>query len=600
MQFPPFTFFRTGVAVPVSALRSEASCGTGEFADLVQLGAWCQTVGLDLIQILPVNDTGTDPSPYNARSAFALHPLFLRLSEVPGAEACAAEIDACRLQLEDQPRLSYDAVLASKLTILRRIFMRQKEQIHQDEAFRAWIAANPWLQAYCVFCLLKESVAHPSWQDWGVWRVPQPEQLEQYWQTHPDDVLFHAWIQYHLAQQLRQAAMALSAMGIALKGDIPILLSEESADVWVCPEMFNLAWRVGAPPDMFSPDGQNWQFPSLRWDYLEHTGFAWWRQRLQHAARFYHAFRLDHVLGFFRVWVLPEAHTSGVLGRFEPTVVLSPTELLQAGLSSQGLDALVEAQALLPLGGGFTPAWYYDHNATFQQLPALTQNHIRALIDTYWQRQEDLWKAIGLQRLSMIAQASDMLICAEDLGTVPACVPDVLATLNILGLKVERWRRAWNEPQQPFIDPQMYPRLSVCAPSTHDTTTLRGWWEEMGEDREAYGSLLSGLEACPPDLTTELSAAIIERNLRANSLLCIFILQDLFGLDNHLRTVTPAEERINIPGAVSPLNWTYRMPVSLETLRACDAFNSKLKRLVQKRRARPLTPTETSEMAAYK
>jgi len=594
MQFPTFTSFLSGIVVPVFSLRSDESCGTGEFLDLIKLGRWCQAIGLDLIQILPVNDTGEDPSPYNARSAFALHPLFIRLSQVPGAEPFAAEIDACRQRLEPQSRLSYSDVLSSKLTLLRRIYESQKAQIHQDRALHDWITENPWLPSYCIFCLLQDHYQGQAWQCWGPWRVPQADQLEHYWHLHQNDVLFYAWIQYHLEQQLRQAALALSAMGIALKGDIPILLSQESADVWAHPELFNLQWRVGAPPDMFSPEGQNWQFPSLNWNHLERTGFAWWRQRLQYAARFYHAFRLDHVLGFFRVWILPTDQTSGVLGRFEPTLRLSQTDLLQTGLSAQDIDDLVQTQGLLPLEDGFTPAWYYDHNATFHQLSTATQNNIRALVETYWQRQEALWEEIGLKRLSVIAQASDMLVCAEDLGTVPACVPAVLAALNILGLKIERWSRAWHEPHQPFIDPKTYPRLSVCSPSTHDTTTLRGWWEEeLREDRAQYGSLLGVPETCPTELTPDLSAKIIERNLRANSLLCIFAVQDLLGLESRLRTLTPADERINVPGTTSPLNWTYRMSASLETLRGLDAFNRQLRRLIKLRRNRPLTPLET-------
>jgi 4-alpha-glucanotransferase len=593
MQFPTFTSFLTGIAVPVFALRSEESCGTGEFADLIQLGTWCQAVGLDVIQILPVNDTGADPSPYSARSAFALHPLFIRLSQVPGAEPFAAEIDACRQRLDPQPRLSYTDVLSSKLTLLRRIYESQKTQIHQDRALHDWITANPWLQSYCIFCLLQDHHQDQVWQCWGPWRVPQADQLEHYWHVHQDDVLFHAWVQYHLEQQLRQAALALSAMGIALKGDIPILLAQESADVWAYPELFNLDWRVGAPPDMFSPEGQNWQFPSINWAYLERTAFTWWRQRLQHAARFYHAFRLDHVLGFFRVWIMPAHHTSGVLGRFEPTVRLSQTDLLRTGLSVQDIDHLAQTQALLPLQDGFTSAWHYYRNATFQQLSTATQHAMRALVDTYWERQEELWRDIGLKRLSAISQASDMLVCAEDLGTVPACVPDVLAALNILGLRIERWSRAWNEPNQPFIDPKTYPRLSVCAPSTHDTPTLRGWWEEMRENRDQYCALLGLMETCPPELTPDLSAKIIERNLQTNSLLCIFTIQDLLGLESRLRTSAPADERINVPGDITPFNWTYRMPASLETLIGLDTFNHKLKRLIEPRRHRPLTPEET-------
>ena len=305
----------------------------GEFRDLVLLGQWCKRTGLDLIQILPVNDTGLDPSPYNAQSAFALNPIYIRLEEVPGADICSEEIREARVRFEAAGRLQYQNVRNFKLEMLRRIFRRNELAIARDEELRQWVLQNHWLKSYSEFV--------------------GPE----------GSGLFIAWVQFHLDRQLQSAALELDEMGVALKGDIPILLSEDSVDVHINPAFFDKRIRVGAPPDMFSIEGQNWRFPSFRWAEMAKDDFAWWRSRLEWASRFYHAFRIDHVLGFFRIWSIPENEKSASRGYYEPARRISAETLLSdAVLNESDVEELIESyawsapnQALLRRGTGDTP-----------------------------------------------------------------------------------------------------------------------------------------------------------------------------------------------------------------------------------------------------
>lgn len=554
MRFPTIDHFITGVAAPVSCLRTRLSCGVGEFPDLVPFGEWCKRTGLELIQILPVNDTGADPSPYNAQSAFALNPIYARLEDVPGWEICSEDIATARKQFEAAERLQYRTVRRFRMDMLRRIFEHTHEDIATDAALHEWIYNNRWLDAYGKFL---EGATE----------------------------LFTAWIQYHLDCQLRKAALKLDAMGIALKGDIPILLSLDSADFQYNPRLFDKNLRVGAPPDMFSREGQNWRFPSFRWAEMERDDFRWWRDRLHRASRFYHAYRIDHVLGFFRSWVIPEAQESAALGYYEPARGIRLAELLnEANLTENAVADLVKSHALVRTETGFAPAWHWRDSPAYQNLEEPSRSRLHTLIERYWTGQETLWRDCGRRLLDAIAKSTDMLVCGEDLGVIPECVPQVLEELDILGLRVERW--AGNGGG--FAAPKTFPRLTVNTTSTHDSSTLREWWEEQEWNRDEYFALLGVQGYRPQFLTTEVCAAIIERNLNSNSVITVLPLQDLFALHYDLRTPDPAAERINLPGVQNDKNWTYRMKLQIESLLAYDAYNDYLASLIVRRRNRSL------------
>jgi len=579
VRFPALDHPITGVSVPVAALRSGLSCGVGEFSDLPLLGAWCKHVGLELIQLLPVNDTAGNSSPYSAVSAFALHPLYLRLQDVPGAERHLDEIAAFQRESGEAPpapggrsRFSYPRVLAFKRSFVERSFVDQRAAIEADPAFRSWREANPWVASYAVFCALKRQTAEAAWETWGELADPTPERIQAWWTAHPEQCLPAAWMQYLLAGQLAQASGALARLGVWLKGDIPILMSRESADVWAQRRYFDLTAQAGAPPDMFSPDGQNWGFPVYDWEALRRDGLAWWKERLRTASRFFHAFRIDHVLGFFRIWSIPRGETTGLLGHFSPSVPLPAEELrsrfdegrirwlslphvsgaeLAAGLGPDAsrvaasylrrvaaedlytlpeelgegaIDRLVERpevkrflrswhanRALVQAAdGGLYPAWYADRSKGFGTLSDSEKQSLRDMMAQSRAASEQVWEARGRALLTELRDSTDMLVCAEDLGDVPRIVPEVLADLGILGLRIVRWSRDWDRAgpgtPAPFVPPERYPWLSVCTPSVHDTSTLRGWWEEDAADpRDPW--VLPGADdrASPPGDRSDLS-----------------------------------------------------------------------------------------------
>lgn len=329
MRFGTISKHLTGVAVPVSALRTAASTGTGEFLDLIPFGDFCERAGLAILQVLPVNDTGTQSSPYSAQSAFALHPLYLSLRSMPEAKGFEREIEALASRFEEEPRLRYGALREEKLRVLRRMFRANAAALIADDGIGAWIKKNRWIKAYSVFRLLKERYEEKAWWEWPAFRDGAPETIDAFY-GDPDcieDLRFQAWLQYRLEEQLGRAVAALKAKGVALKGDLPILLNEDSADVWANRKYFRLELRAGAPPDMFSQTGQNWGFPVYDWDALRADGYEFWKDRLAQADRFYGAFRLDHVLGFFRIWAISERNETGYLGRFLPSEPITREEL---------------------------------------------------------------------------------------------------------------------------------------------------------------------------------------------------------------------------------------------------------------------------------
>lgn len=327
---PPATR-RSGVLVPVAALRTSESCGIGEYADLAPFARWAADLGFDLVQTLPVNDTGSNNAPYSALSAFALHPIHLHLPSVPGMNVAA--VDEFAEAHRDDPSLQYDVVYAFKMDALRRAYDTLLATLREDPALDAWIDLNPWVRAYAAFRVEKDRREQRAWWTWTGADTPAPPNVitDSVWTSDLDDARFYAWLQMHAEAQLREAHDACADAGVMLKGDIPILMSEDSADVWAYPDYFLRTARAGAPPDMFVPEGQNWGFPIYDWDALAADDYSWWRARLKQAEKFYDAFRIDHVLGFFRIWSIPNDQRTGLLGHFAPSWSFSLDDLAALG-----------------------------------------------------------------------------------------------------------------------------------------------------------------------------------------------------------------------------------------------------------------------------
>lgn len=647
---------KSGIVLPLGSLRTARSGGVGEYPDLTVLGDLCVRCGLSFIQLLPVNDTGFQSSPYSALSAFALHPLYLRLADLPEAADFQSDIRALAARFEGERRFPYPEILSAKLSLLRRIFDASAPAIRKDPTLAAWIGANPWVREYAVFLGLKEENGGKSWKDWPALRDPSAGDVEALWEEpgRRDGRLFHAWVQMRCEEQFLAVSRALADRGVALKGDLPILMNDDSADVWAHRSWFRTDRIAGAPPDMFSELGQNWGFPIYDWEALAREDFAFWKGRLRQAEKFYGAYRIDHVLGFFRIWALPEREESGYSGAFEPGASLSRAELGSAGFSddrirwisephvretgldeaagrdaagkgASGADAagalldrigaeplflfkrtvrgekdilaagLPEAlrgfllsawrdRVLIPLGpDAFAPAWRHSSASAWTSLSDAERSALEGLIRSKAAESERVWEEHGRRLLSVLKSAADMLPCAEDLGAVPPCVPKVLAELEILGLRIPRWTRRWDEAGQPYVEPSDFPRLTVCAPSVHDTSTLRDWWEHEagpGDRAAAYGA------APPESWSPEVGAGILARFAAGASVLLVVQLQDLLDLSRGYASGDSRADRVNVPGTIADTNWTWRMPVTLEDLAADREWIGKAGRAVARDSAR--------------
>ncbi len=337
-------FFRgAGVSIPVFSLRSQRSFGVGDFADLKLMADWASRVGLKLIQVLPLNDTlGThtdaDILPYAAISAFALNPLFLDLEELHLSEKneLTKQRKAEQKRLNDEPMVDFLPVLNFKLKYAKAAYAEQKNEFLRDKDFKKFYAENEyWLKPYAVFCCLRDKFGtsdYSRWNDFAHYDEKKIEPLTKSSHAWFDEIAVNWFIQYHLHLQLKEAVAYAHSLGVVLKGDIPIGVNRNSCDTWTNPELFNMDMQAGAPPDMFAIKGQNWELPTYNWEAIERTGFDWWKKRFEQMSRYFDTFRIDHILGFFRIWQIPMAHEEGIMGYLNPSIPLYVDEFESRGL----------------------------------------------------------------------------------------------------------------------------------------------------------------------------------------------------------------------------------------------------------------------------
>lgn len=658
-----------GVAVPVFSLRSSDSLGIGEFADLKPLADWARVAGLKLIQILPINDTTsshdwTDSYPYSAISAFALHPIYLRISDLkyPMPADFIAEIDAARATLNALDHVDHEQVMPLKTKLTRQIFQKHQAKILIGTGYLKFLAENrDWLVPYAVFCVKRDEFGTADfsrWEDWAVFDATQTAALAE--PTHPQwpDVSYHIWLQYELDLQLINAVSHLHEHGISLKGDLPIGIDHQSVDAWSAPHLFKMDAQAGAPPDAFAIKGQNWGFPTYDWELMRKDDYAWWRSRFAQLSRYFDAYRIDHILGFFRIWQIPSDQVEGIMGWFDPAIPLHIDEIRSRDIAfdfNRYCRPYIHASSLHARFGDYVndalahfleeigPSRYQlrdhvatqrrivDHFATwnvtdasvatrmnrlrdglmdcasevlFFEVPGShgTLFHPRCLMhltqsfqaldhdlkcrladlyhDYFYRRQEAFWEARGWEKLPVMRRASTMLLCGEDLGMVPDCVPGVMRELGILSLEIQRMPKS---SKVEFADPAHAPYLSVVSPSTHDMPTLRGWWREDPRATANFAWKMLGLSFPPLELSTELTARIIRQHLDSPAMWAIFPLQDLLAIDETLRHPDPDAERINVP-AITPFYWRYRMHLKIEELAANGDFNSKLNNWIHQSR----------------
>lgn len=332
-------FSHHGIAVPLFSLRSQKSCGIGEFLDLLPLIDWCKSVHFDTIQLLPLNDTGNDPSPYNLLSSCALDPIYLSLADLPEAHSLLQELHSF-LPLMQLPHLARGEVKRKKIEWLRRYFAQTFPSLALTDAYRSFCNLNQWLPSYALFKALKEQHGGISWQDWPL-ELQSPPQREI--PSFRSSIDFHSFLQFHCFSQMKKVRDHASRKKVFLKGDLPLLPSPDSADVWANRSFFNLDLSAGAPPDAFNPLGQKWGFPLFLWENLRKTNFHWWKERLRSLEPLFHIYRIDHVAGFFRMWGIPK-DKKAIAGSYLPA---NPTLWEKQG--REILEMMIETSPLLPM-----------------------------------------------------------------------------------------------------------------------------------------------------------------------------------------------------------------------------------------------------------
>lgn len=303
-------FSHHGILVPLSALHSKNSCGVGEFFDLLPLLDFCAALKLTILQLLPLNDSGDDPSPYNSVSTCALNPLFLSLHALPDVDDLRQEITKLQM-LTQSSRIQWKEVQQGKLDFLHKYCALAGKKITKSAEFTQFLHAHPWINHYALFKTIKKKISNHIWTSWPIeLQKNSPDLLEKIGKEYPEELDFHRILQYLCYQQLKQVKEVAEKKKIMLLGDLPILLSPDSADVWHYQEFFNLNLQAGSRPDQYNEEGQAWGFPIMRWDKIKEDGYSIWKERLNYAAHFYHLYRIDHVIGLFRIWAIPVGHPS--------------------------------------------------------------------------------------------------------------------------------------------------------------------------------------------------------------------------------------------------------------------------------------------------
>lgn len=358
-----------GVVVPLGALYTEKNPVIGEFPDLKPFADFCKQAGISIIQLLPINDTGTQSSPYSGLSAFALHPIYIRLSEVTGfenlykSEKFKTKYDNFLKKHSYTNRYDYDGILNTKIELLKLIYDESEtgKTGKPDELLTKWIKANSWVKTYAVYKNLKWNYMQASWKTWHKNdQQKSDEEIIELWnqKAFKKEHLFYAWLQMIADQQLSDAVSYIKENKILLKGDMPILMNEDSCDAWAFPQFFNQDLRAGSPADGENPTGQNWGFPTYNWKNLKADDYSWWKDRLKTASKYYDAYRLDHILGFYRIWAIPSTDVNALNGHTEPYSFIKKDELYELGFDDDRIRWL--SQPHIPTKVIEDITWNYD------------------------------------------------------------------------------------------------------------------------------------------------------------------------------------------------------------------------------------------------
>lgn len=581
---------RAGVVIPLFSIYSDKSYGIGDFYDLKQIIKWCNQTGLSIVQILPLNDVGSDFSPYNSVSSFALDPMYISLKDLKGVnyELFKSKLKELKKKFKNGNLFLDYEIKNEKIKLLRDIF--SGTYIQGQNKFIKFKKQNKyWLDDYAMFKVLKERNGVPDWEKWNEnIKFRNENELEKIYKDNENQIEFYKWIQWQLCEQLSFIKKYANENSVLLIGDIPFLVSKDSVDVWSHQDYFRLNLSSGAPPDMYLSLGQRWGMPPYKWENLEADNFLYLKEKIKYASKFYNFYRIDHFVGVFRIWSIDNS---------------IPEEM-----------------------GG--------------------------LKGSYIPQDENIWAHHGKKIIDAMLEIEDIMPCAEDLGTVPDCSYRVLEEYGIPGIDVQRWKRDWNNTYN-FINPNDYRINSVAALSTHDSSSFVCWWKEeagtadeelfrrlcfskniIGEryleitdllfdkshpsetrllwkeeidsveklleilklSREEYYDIIilylesynernkflefSGAEKYG-EVNTNFQKIALEKTLQSNSIFAINLFNEWLSLyDDFLKILNSKNFRLNYPGIQNNSNWKMVTPVNIDSLQYLS-INKTIKQMIE-------------------
>ena len=575
-NFAVYPWKGAGMVIPIFSLRSKGSFGVGDFGDLKMMVDWANKTNMRVIQVLPINDTnmtGTwqDSYPYNSISIYALHPQYTDFRQLPEIkdEKLNNKFEQLRQELNALPQIDYERMFAAKMDYLHILFDQEWKRVKATKDYKQFFDDNKgWLVPYAQFCVNRDKYGTADFNQW-------PKESSKFKVQSLKGLDFWYFVQYNLDKQMQSAHEYARQHRVILKGDIPIGISRDGVEAWVEPKYFNLNGQAGAPPDPFSADGQNWGFPTYNWDEMLKDDCAWWVRRFRKMAQYFDAYRIDHVLGFFRIWEIPVPEKSGLMGQFSPALGLSKEEIDAYGVNFNDGLFLVDHKR----NDRWHPRIAVQYQQAYEELDeGQKYNFNRLYNDYFYRRNNQFWYQEAMKKLPRLTQATRMLCCAEDLGMVPDCVPWVMKELRILSLEIQSMPK---DDKVRFGHLSQNPYLSVCTISTHDMPTLRQWWDEDNERTQDYfNTMLYRGGNAPHPLPGWLAKDIVSRHLTSPSMLCLLSLQDWLSIDEKLRLPDQNAERINIPA--NPRHyWRYRMHLTIEDLMQADSLNEEIKTLIK-------------------
>jgi 4-alpha-glucanotransferase len=505
-----------GVTIPLFSLRSRGDWGIGQIGDLPRAAAWLRRAGHRLLQILPPHELAAgETSPYGARTAFGLDPIYVSIDAIPDLDAGAIEeaLGADGKRERDEARrtigVNYVAARSAKARALRGAFERfyereWKKGTRRAEELAAWIERErSWAEDLALYVALRDSRGSWGWDKWPAdERHKVPHVMQRARERLATPILEHHYGQWIAHEQWARAREEMERLGVELMGDLPFIVGHESADVWARSWEFRGDVSLGAPPDAFAPEGQDWGLPAYDWARMYEDDLYWLRARTRHASRLYDRFRLDHVVGYFRMFVKRPNQP----GSFDPP----------------GEDA------------------QRTHG----------EKVMRAMID-------EARRGNG--------HASQII--AEDLGVIPPFVRRTLEGLEVPGYKVIPWEKDDGPNGGTFRDPTKFSPVSVATWSTHDTAPITAWWDEFTpHEKELLEKMASIPQGASED---ERGFALLSTLFKAGSSLTLTLVQELLG----------EKARINTPGTVGTANWSYRLPKPIEDLEADERVNARFARI---------------------